>query len=202
MPRNHSGPPTGIPNSTRPFAPARHKHSSSLQLLASNFWNLIGTPERLETRLSHRKQTTAYPSNRYTSRPPVGHSALRPGPVFTSHHSPVTTHAFAPLPETPNRVETPVSCRKQTAVTCSTRDRTRAAVCADGFAWGVAATARALRDFKNCGAGAGNRGRQYAQIPRRFRRRHLSAEPQRHACGLAKNALRFDSPSICSGQAR
>jgi hypothetical protein len=42
--------------------------SSNIQPLISNLENLIGTPERLETPVSHRKQTFGYTSNRYRSR--------------------------------------------------------------------------------------------------------------------------------------
>jgi len=158
------------PNSRHSFASARRpKHrTSNLQLLASNFQNLIGTPRRLETHVGHRKQTAAHPSNRYTYHPPVSspifpqpnqrlnpnsenapnsarlkfrcsnfhfsnserfraiHPTRRAGSVSSSRHSPLTTHAFVPLPETVNRVETRLTCRKQTTRTCSTRDGSRA----------------------------------------------------------------------------
>ena len=61
---------------------------------------LIGTPGRLETRVSHRKQTLAAPSNRYTSHPvnalPFALSHRREASashqsLLTSHHSPVST---------------------------------------------------------------------------------------------------------------
>jgi hypothetical protein len=84
--------------------------ASSLQRLASR---LIGTPKRSETRVSHRKQTTAHPSNRYSSQLSNFHQLF-------AHHT-----NLARLPETLNRVETRLSYRKQTTVTCSTRDETR-----------------------------------------------------------------------------
>lgn len=147
------------------FAPRPRHRPSSLESPTSSFQSLIGTSERLETHLSHGKQTTTHRPNRYTSHLPASspifprpdqcpdpnsentpnsvhlkcprcsdfdvsnsersgpvHRMRRPGSVFTSYHSPLTTHAFVPLPETVNRVETPLTCRKQTTRTCSTRD--------------------------------------------------------------------------------
>ncbi len=78
---------------------APHRNSSSvsdfranLQPLTSNVHRLIGTGERLEPRVSHRKQSTACTSNRYSSHPidigfrlssarrgpPPGLAAMRP----------------------------------------------------------------------------------------------------------------------------
>ncbi len=42
---------------------------SNLEPLTSNFQNLMGTPERLETTVSYRKQSLRHPPNRYTSHP-------------------------------------------------------------------------------------------------------------------------------------
>jgi hypothetical protein len=93
---------------------------------------LIGTPERLETRLSHTKQTKATRSNRYSSHLPVL--------PFTNHQSRITSHqsrclpgalnaAFRvgaeKLPDTANRVETHVTRRKQTIGYASTRHSSR-----------------------------------------------------------------------------
>jgi hypothetical protein len=75
---------------------------------------LIDTPERLETRLTHRKQTTATCSNRYSSR----HRSL---PI--PHES--DARIMAALPETPERVETRVSHRKQKIGCLSTRHTPR-----------------------------------------------------------------------------
>ena len=67
---------------------------------------LIGTPERLETRVSHRKQTVATPSNRYTShladtlpfiyRDARGRALSHPREAFASHRSLLTSHHSSP----------------------------------------------------------------------------------------------------------
>ncbi len=97
---------------------------------------LIGTPERLESFVTYRKQTIETHSNRYRSRGDshllsrwftlarkafarANHTPWLP----TNRHSPVTPHRS--LPETAERVETRVSHRKQTAATPSTRDTLR-----------------------------------------------------------------------------
>ncbi len=73
--------------------------SSNLQLLPSNFENLIGTRERLETRVSYRKQSTACTSNRYRSRhmpgAPLGQiSNLTEALISLFSHSPLTTSHY------------------------------------------------------------------------------------------------------------
>jgi hypothetical protein len=143
-----------IPNSRRPFASARRPkpRSSSLQPPASDFRGLIGTPQRLRTHLSYRKQTIGSPPNppnRYSSRLPdsrprgpsrvviLSPSQRTKNPSsyeLSQNRLPATASRqrnglhtnYARLPETANRVETHVSYRKQTIATCSTRDGTRA----------------------------------------------------------------------------
>ncbi len=56
---------------------------------------LIGTPERLEMRVTHRKQTTGCRSNRYTSHPPISRSLLARAArgilVLASNFQPLTS---------------------------------------------------------------------------------------------------------------
>ena len=47
--------------------PARPRSVPSVRRRTSGIHTLIGTPKRLETRVSHRKQNTGHPSNRYSS---------------------------------------------------------------------------------------------------------------------------------------
>ncbi len=97
---------------------------------------LIGTPERLETRVTCRKQTTATHSNRYTFHPgltslPLKHrpSSLQSSPVsgILSTEVPSAPRALGwkKLPELPDRVETRPSHRKQGIGYRSTRDTSR-----------------------------------------------------------------------------
>ena len=97
---------------------------------------LIGTPERLKTHATHRKQTTAHTSNRYSSHLASAH---------VLHGFPETRRVWGPLPETANRVETHLSHRKQTIGCLSTRDGSRRSV--DWFSaaqFGAAPKAAAL----------------------------------------------------------
>ncbi len=155
---------------------------SSLRRLASSLQNLIGvpktlrvlgqligTPERLETRLSHRKQTPAHPSNRYTScdaspapwtLPSIdaqrslalseanGSTAINPRSLprrlsrarhRSSSLQPLAS-SFQKLPETTERVESRVSHRKQSTGYLSTRDSSPSRF----FAGLIAAKHRAL----------------------------------------------------------
>jgi hypothetical protein len=99
---------------------------------------LIGTLERLETRVSHRKQRIGTRSNRYSFHP--GSMTLHP--PFSAHRSraalpgaPAARGLGVPetfrvlgrwsggaLPETAERVETRVTHRKQSTAYLSTRD--------------------------------------------------------------------------------
>jgi hypothetical protein len=89
---------------------------------------LIGTPERLETYVSHRKQKIGHQSNRYRSCDRFAR--------FLAAELRAVRKAAAPrlrwrrgdavrLPETANRVEMHVSHRKQRIGYVSTRDGTR-----------------------------------------------------------------------------
>jgi hypothetical protein len=132
----------------------RAKHSvllpTSYESRFTNHAKLIGTPERLETRVNHRKQTIGIQSNRYRSRdacpvlPPSSRGrsfrsrwfaltkealtrlprAMARGAKYLislSRHSSLGTRHWSRLPDTAKRVETYVSHRKQTIATCSTR---------------------------------------------------------------------------------
>lgn len=104
-----------------PFA-RRSTLVSSFQPQASSIRRLIGTPERLETLATCRKQSTGYTSNRYRSR-------QRPTMLrspFAAHYSRITTYPLGSfLPETAFRVEIHVTYRKQTTGNPSTRDASR-----------------------------------------------------------------------------
>lgn len=63
-------------------APAFTSHQSPV----TNHVLLIGTPRRLETRVSRRKQSTGCTSNRYGSPSPI----LRLSSPLTTHHLPLT----------------------------------------------------------------------------------------------------------------
>lgn len=107
---------------SRPFA-RRSTLVSSFQPQASSIRRLIGTPERLKTRATCRKQSIGDTSNRYRSR-------QRPRSPFAAHYSRITTyplHVHAFLPETAFRVEPHVTYRKQTTGNPSTRDTSRPA---------------------------------------------------------------------------
>lgn len=79
------------------FASDSSHVASSLRLRASSIQNLIGTPERLETPLSHTKQTTGpvligtdlIPPNVALGWLPPRRTTVLP---FTNHESPVTNH--------------------------------------------------------------------------------------------------------------
>jgi hypothetical protein len=81
---------------------------------------LIDTPERLETRVSRRKQSIGYTPNRYSFYLTI---SLFPGCSASSLQFPASS--FQNLPETAFRVETHVSHRKQTTAYRSTRDGSR-----------------------------------------------------------------------------
>lgn len=83
---------------------------------------LIGTPQRLETHASHRKQTAGAPPNRYSSH--RGSVSLRSPSAADSGRK--ALRSSGRLPDTANRVETCVTHSKQKAATRSTRDRSRA----------------------------------------------------------------------------
>ncbi len=88
--------------------------SSNLQLRAVGLQNLIGTRERLESRVSHRKHSAGCTSNRYSSR-------FRCAQYFPSRLQ-LQASSFQNLPETAKRVETRVSYTKQKTGYTSTRD--------------------------------------------------------------------------------
>jgi hypothetical protein len=166
MPRNPSIVRPRTPAAPHSFASARRPkpRSSSLQPPASDFRGLIGTPQRIKTHLSYRKQTIGSPPNRYSShlpnsrpRGPSRVVILSPSqrtknpssyelsqnrlPAAASRQRNSLHTNYARLPETVNRVETQVSCRKQTMAACSTRDGSRASsytglIASSKAAWG------------------------------------------------------------------
>jgi hypothetical protein len=102
----------------RNFGPA----STTRQLARATHCFLPGTANRVETYLTHRKQSTAYLSTRHSSRDAnfreIFYSIARRacGAKYwllasTSHESPVTNHT--PLIGTRERLESPLSHRKQ-----------------------------------------------------------------------------------------
>ncbi len=81
----------------------------------------------VESLATHRKQGLATQSNRYTSRTPAM-PAFRPlnfdfrVPSVSSSHSPLVTSHQLFLPATPPRVESLLTCRKQTPEVSPTRN--------------------------------------------------------------------------------
>ncbi len=101
---------------------------------------LIGTPERLEIHVSRRKQSAGHPSNRYTSRRLNVRRFFVRRPASTLRRQ---ASIGRNLPETAKRVETRVSCRKQTLTTCSTRDSSGRNLLPASFVDSAAVQARA-----------------------------------------------------------
>jgi hypothetical protein len=95
----------------------RPRHSaacvSSLQLRSSSIQNQIDTRERVGTRISYRKQTSECTPDRHSSHLSNFERPAAFRLLFASHGA---------LPETASRIETYLSCRKQTIAHPSTRD--------------------------------------------------------------------------------
>jgi hypothetical protein len=110
-------------------------HDSQVTNHAVLIGTLIGTCERLGSRVTHTKQTTATHPNRYTARRVLRllssccTRASRPPLLSTGQHSLLTSHWL--LPGTANRVKTHVSHRREKVTTGSTQDSSRGATLRD-----------------------------------------------------------------------
>ena len=135
-PNLRAGVESGVPKKFRVLAPrqgALVRGPIGAPKTLGVLGQLIDTPERLETRVSHRKQMTAYTSNRYSShvafarglllRVSVGFrlEGFSASHLFATHWSLATSHWSAP-PDTLNRLELLVNHRKQTIAYPSTRN--------------------------------------------------------------------------------